>query len=112
MTLRDSLLIVVVATVFPLGASAQSTVNPDNDWASFFRYQTPSNAIQPAPGARGMPKLGDVSADGQLVFLGDQRGWQPRPYVYEVQGTRLVHAADCPYVVAARSSPPKVGRAG
>ncbi len=38
--------------------------------------------------------LGDVSADRQYVFLGEEGGWQLRPMQYAVQDGRIVHVDD------------------
>jgi hypothetical protein len=107
MTFRNAFLVFALGAALPLGAAAQ-IFNPDNDWRTFFQ-STPAtrNAAVAQTIQNGMAKLGDVSADGQLVFLGDNRGWQPRPYKYELQGTQLVHASDCPYVIAMTGRPGK-----
>lgn len=105
------IIVLTAAAALPLAVSAQ-IFHPDNEWRSFFVPNFDSATLAPAS-ARGMPKLGDVSADGQLVYLGDNRGWQPRPFVYVFDGARLVHASDCPYVFAqSKTKSANSGRAG
>lgn len=47
----------------------------------------------PLPAAKAL-QAGDISADRQYVFLGEEGGWQLRPMVYRLEGGRLVHVDD------------------
>lgn len=110
MNTRLAFLTLAIAAA-PLTASAQA-VNVDNDWASFFRYN-PASVNVAKPAQRATPRPGDVSPDGQYVFVNDQRGWQLRPYSYVWSGGQLAHASDCPYVYASTApASKKAGRAG
>ncbi len=47
-----------------------------------------------APVAAKALKPGDVSADREYVFTGDEGGWQSRQMEYRHEGGRLVHVDD------------------
>jgi hypothetical protein len=39
-------------------------------------------------------QVGDISADGQYVFLGEASGWQIRPMQFRIENGRLAHVDD------------------
>ncbi len=85
-----------IALGAPLSALAEGFWETTND-------ETGSRIVIPQFGmiskgtaatAVGPPQAGDISADRQFVFLGDDGGWQLRPMEYRFQGGRLVHVDD------------------
>lgn len=47
-----------------------------------------------APVATKPLRFGDISADREYVYTGEEGGWQLRPMEYRFQGRRLVHVDD------------------
>lgn len=47
-----------------------------------------------APAAAKALKPGDISADRDYVFMGEEGGWQSRQMEYRTEGGRLVHVDD------------------
>ena len=100
-TRKYILTIVFGALTAALSMSASAQIfNPDNDSATFFKYNPQ------APGAtravERAPVTGSVSADGLYVYSGGERGWVNRQHSYRFVAGSVVHTEDClPYSLPA-----------
>jgi len=66
-----------------------------------------------APKFRTPPQQGQISADGQYVFDGNESGWVPRPHEFGPAAGRMVHTDERPMntpMAATRDRlPPRAG---
>ena len=69
------------------------------------RVDTWNNFTSPGTSFERAYRLGDVSADGQYVYVGDAEGtWQLRPHRYDFRGGRLTHADPFTHTAAAANA--------
>lgn len=85
----------VIALCLPLASRADITWIPTHDEPGSRIVITagPATGSAAAPYARP-PRAGDISADREYVFMGEEGGWQIRPEEYRVEGSGLVHVDD------------------
>ena len=69
------------------------------------RVDTWNNFASPGSTFERPYQRGDVSPDGQYVYLGDAEGtWQLRPHGYDFRGGKLTHADDFTHSAAAANA--------
>ncbi len=85
-----------IALCAPLAAWAGEFFETTNDEAGS-RIVTPrfgAPTTGSAPAASTALRVGEISADRQYVYLGDEGGWQLRPMTYRFEGGGLAHVDD------------------
>jgi len=80
----------------PLASYADITWETTNDEAGsrIVITRDAPTAARVAPVATKPLMQGDVSADREYVFLGEEAGWQSRQMQYRFEGGRMVHVDD------------------
>jgi hypothetical protein len=91
-----SLIAVALFAVFGFTSANAQIANPDNDSATFFKWNAAS--VNNPKAATDQPKAGDLSSDRLYVYANDERGFVARGHDYEWIAGGLAHTADClPY---------------
>ena len=98
MSVRKALLAIgaTVALASPLAALADFTwiVTDDEPGSRYVWVESGSASKGGVPANAKPPKVGDISADREYVFLGEEGGWQSRQMEYRFENGRLVHVDD------------------
>ncbi len=98
MSTRKALLAMgaTVALVSPLAALADFTwITTDDEPGSRIVWVDSGSASRSsAPAYTQPPKVGDISADREYVYLGEEGGWQSRQMENRFENGRLVHVDD------------------
>jgi hypothetical protein len=109
MNIRMTLLRLALVTASAASLTALAAIpNPDNESTAAFTYKSSAGAIGQTV---ALPRAGDVSSDGRLVYSGGDRGWVRRAHSFVYMGGSFAHASDCaPYndVPAVETSVPIV----
>lgn len=86
----------IIALGTPLATLGDTTSGPIYDESGSHIAPALFGTIKQTPRlATAQPlRVGDISADRQYVFLGDENGWQSRQMQYRYQGGSLAHVDD------------------
>jgi hypothetical protein len=98
MTVRKALLAMgaTVALASPLAALADFTwIVTDDEPGSRYVWVESGPTSRSSPPADTQPsRVGDISADREYVYLGEEGGWQSRQMENRFENGRLVHVDD------------------
>lgn len=110
--MKYSVITVALFAVFGFTSANAQIANPDNDSATFFKWNPAS--VNNAKPAIGQTKAGDVSPDGLYVYANAERGWTNRGHDYTwVAGVGLAHTEDClPYNLPAPAKGGSIAQTG